>query len=136
MELSNKQLLDTLQSSRLSITKPREAIFNELAKGPITVSALANNLKNSIDRATVYRTAELFERLGIINRSWHGFEHKIELSEIFVPHHHHAVCQNCSATIKIASPELESILNKIAKNNNFITVNHSVELIGYCQKCH
>lgn len=136
MEISDKRLLNILQNSRLSVTRSRLVIFNELAKRPIAVSALADKLKNSVDRATVYRTAELFERLGIVNRCWHGFEHKIELSEIFAPHHHHAVCQNCGDTIKITSPELESVLNKIAKNNLFITVNHSIELIGYCQKCH
>ncbi|HVI69133.1 MAG TPA: transcriptional repressor, partial [Magnetospirillaceae bacterium] len=64
-----------------------------------------------------------------------GFKHQVELSEIFTPHHHHARCQNCGQTTDIASPELESALSKLAKEHDFLALNHSVELLGYCQKC-
>lgn len=135
MEITTQKLAVALQAAHYSATKPRIAVFTKLIGDPVSVSTLADKLNGEVDRATVYRTVELFEKLGIVNRTWHGFKHHIELSEIFTPHHHHAVCQNCMATIKITDQSLETALTAIAKEHNFLTVGHSVELIGYCQKC-
>ena len=126
----------TLKEAKSSATKSRLAVFNYLAAhGPCSTGTLANQLRKDVDRATVYRTVELYEKLGIVNRIWHGFKNQIELSEIFTPHHHHAVCQQCGKTIDIASPELESALAGLARKHQFLTLNHSVELSGYCSDC-
>jgi Fur family transcriptional regulator, ferric uptake regulator len=136
METSVHKLRSTLKAAKYSATKPRVAVFNELAThGPLSVGTLASQLAPAVDRATVYRTVELYEKLGIVNRIWHGFKHQVELSEIFTPHHHHAMCQNCGQTIDIASPELEATLAKLAKSHHFLALSHSVELLGYCNKC-
>lgn len=136
MEITAHKLVSTLRASRVSATKSRLHVFNKLAqRGPQSVGTLARTCEPEVDRATVYRTIELFEKLGIVNRIWHGFKHQIELSEIFTPHHHHAVCQNCGHTVDITSPELESTLAQLAKTHGFLAVSHSVELIGYCQNC-
>ncbi len=126
----------TLRSSDYSFTTPRQKIFEALAKhGPLTTARLAEYAKPSIDRATVYRTVELFERLGIANRIWHGFKSQIELSEIFTPHHHHAVCQQCGKSIDIINSELEKLLSTIAKQHSFLALSHIIELTGYCKAC-
>lgn len=130
------KLKDTLKQAKYSATRPRLTVFSQLAKeGPISVGNLAQQLEPQVDRATVYRTVELYEKLGIVNRIWHGFKHQVELSEIFTPHHHHARCQNCGSTTDISSPELESALSRLTKQHGFLALNHSVELLGYCQKC-
>jgi Fur family ferric uptake transcriptional regulator len=137
MEITAQKLRSTLKTANYSATTSRLEVFTKLAAhGPLSVGELARTVGPGTDRATVYRTVELFEKLGIINRIWHGFKHQIELSEIFTPHHHHAVCQNCGQTLDITSPELESTLAKIAKEQGFLAISHSVELIGYCQRCH
>jgi Fur family transcriptional regulator, ferric uptake regulator len=127
---------DILKTSGFSFTLPRKAVFEQLAQGgPTTCSQLAKDCAPAIDRATTYRTIGLFERLGVVNRIWHGLKSQIELSEIFTPHHHHASCQHCDATIKITDPELERLLGKITKQHNFLALGHVVELTGYCSKC-
>src|SRR5688572_12212600 len=136
MEAGTVKLRNTLKAANCSATRPRILVFGQLASsGPVNVSRLAESLQGTVDRATVYRTVELFEKLGIVNRIWQGFKHQIELSEIFTPHHHHAMCQQCGSTTDIASAELESILATLARNQHFLSVSHSVELIGYCQDC-
>ncbi len=136
MEASIAKLKDTLKQAGSSATKRRVTVFTYLQNhGPLSIGSLARAMQQDIDRATVYRTIELFEKLGIVNRIWHGFKHQIELSEIFTPHHHHAVCQHCGKTIDINSSELESTLSRIAHNNHFLTLSHSVELVGYCSDC-
>ncbi len=97
---------------------------------------LAERMEDDVDRATVYRTIELYERLGLINRIWREHQSYIELSEVFQPHHHHAVCQRCGDTIDVTSPELEALLVSLAKKEQFLAVEHSVELTGYCRNCH
>lgn len=130
------RLTQTLKSSGSSFTKSRKTVFENLAKfGPTTTASLAERCRPQLDRATVYRTVELFEQLGIVNRIWHGFKSQIELSEIFTPHHHHALCQNCGKSIDIINPELEKLLSNIAKEHKFLAVGHVLELTGYCQAC-
>ena len=127
---------EVLKSSGNSFTAPRQTIFTLLAQdGPLTTAQIATKCAPAIDRATAYRTIELFERLGIVNRIWHGFKSSIELSEIFTPHHHHATCEHCGTHIDITSPELEHTLATIAKQHNFLAIGHMLEISGYCQAC-
>jgi Fur family transcriptional regulator, ferric uptake regulator len=136
MDTGIQKVKNTLKEAHSSATKGRLAVFSHLATaGPMSVGELAHQLQEDVDRATVYRTVELYEKLGIVNRIWHGFKHQVELSEIFTPHHHHALCQQCGKTIDITSPELEAALTSLAKKHHFLTLNHSVELSGYCSEC-
>lgn len=136
MDNSVTKLKQTLKAAGSSATKKRMAVFVGLLNySPLSVGTLARKLQKEVDRATVYRTVELYEKLGVVNRIWHGFKNQIELSEIFTPHHHHAVCQNCGRTLDITSSELEAALATLGKKHNFLTVSHSVELSGYCERC-
>ncbi len=133
---ATSRLKSILKDSGYSLTSPRQLVFNELQQGPITHTRLANAVIATVDRATVYRTLDLFERLGVVNRIWHGQKNQVELSEIFLPHHHHAVCQRCGTTVDIISTELEQLLARLARANEFLAVEHSVEINGYCSSCH
>lgn len=136
MDTALLKFKQTLKDAGASATRGRQIVFIHLmSRGPLSVGQLARQLEDRLDRATVYRTVELFEKLGIVNRIWHGFKHQVELSEIFTPHHHHALCQNCGRTIDVSSSELEAVLATVAKRNRFLAVSHSVELIGYCDRC-
>jgi Fur family ferric uptake transcriptional regulator len=127
---------EVLKDSGNSYTLPRKTVFEQLLKeGPTTSTQLARACAPTIDRATAYRTIALFEHLGIVNRIWHGFKSQIELSEIFTPHHHHASCQHCGASIDLVDPELEKMLNKVARERHFLALGHVIELTGYCEKC-
>lgn len=130
------RLKKTLKKSGYSVTAPRQIVFDNLLDGPISRARLADMISETMDRATVYRTLDLFEKIGIVNRIWHNFESRVELSEIFVPHHHHAVCQRCGKASDIVSSELEQELTRIAKKHNFLAVEHRLELSGYCENCH
>lgn len=127
---------EILKNSGNSYTLPRRTVFEQLQRtGPTTITHLAKACMPTIDRATTYRTVTLFERLGVVNRIWHGFKSQIELSEIFTPHHHHASCQHCGVSIDIVDPDLEKLLSKIARERNFLALSHVIELTGYCQNC-
>lgn len=127
----------TLKASNQSFTKPRQIAFEHLLKNePVTTAKLAELCSPDVDRATVYRTVELFESLGIVNRIWHGLKSQVELSEIFTPHHHHATCQHCGKSIDIINAELEKTLSGIARQHGFLALSHVIEISGYCSDCH
>lgn len=134
-EASLAKLKSTLKQAGSGTTKSRLAIFSALQSGPISIADILKATGSQTDRATVYRTVGLFEKLGIVNRIWYGAEPLVELSEIFVQHHHHALCQNCNSAIDISSGELESALSNLAKTHNFLALSHTVELSGYCKNC-
>ena len=131
------RLSDTLKRHGYSVTKPRQAVFDALSKGdPLTMPVLISKLEPDTDRASVYRTVDLFEKLGIVIRLNQGWKYKLELSDLFTPHHHHLTCENCGATTAFDEPgELEAVLTKLADDNGFLARSHQMEITGLCRNC-
>src|SRR5579862_1137557 len=102
-----------LKAKGYSLTKPRKAVFELMYNaGPQTMQELVSHAASKVDRATVYRVIELFEKLGIAHRLNIGFKYKIELSDVFRGHHHHFYCTNCGQTYKLANnPMLETMID-------------------------
>ena len=119
-----------------STTQPRVAVFEALAAAadPISITELASQLTD-VDRVSVYRTVDIFEKVGIAQRVWSGFKSRVELSEAFSPHHHHFTCSKCGATIGLHSERLEQELAGLEKEHGFELTGHSIELSGFCINC-
>lgn len=119
-----------------SVTKPRLAIFQTLhaADEPLKAGEIARRTP-SVDRASVYRTLELFSALGITTTIIRGWTPLTELTEPFKAHHHHIVCTQCGVSNTIESDTLEDILQLIASRQGFVLDEHTVELSGLCKDC-
>ncbi|MFN4846228.1 MAG: Fur family transcriptional regulator, partial [Rhodoluna sp.] len=50
-------------------------------------------------------------------------------------HHHHLVCRKCGLTLEIEAQEAESWASKVAKENGFSEVSHTIEIFGICKTC-
>jgi Fur family ferric uptake transcriptional regulator len=50
-------------------------------------------------------------------------------------HHHHLMCRKCGLTITVEGPALENWAEKIAKENGFQDVSHTVDIVGICKNC-
>lgn len=128
-----------LKKNNLSITYARKIVFDQLLQGnAYSMKELCLTLKNKIDRASIYRTVSLFEKIGISRRINIGWKYKIELSDTFRPHHHHLQCTDCSKLIDIHEIELQKVeatLKNIANQHNFKLKNHQLELQGLCSTC-
>lgn len=126
-----------LKKNGYSVTTSRQAVFNALTDtGPITMAQLVNKVRAHADRASVYRAVELFEKLGIVNRLQIGWKYKLELSDLFTEHHHHATCLQCGMVISLEEDEsLERGIRKLASDANFVLSSHSLEIRGLCAKC-
>lgn len=127
----------TLKSNNHSITKTRLIVFNLLlGQEPISMNSLMRIGNNRFDRASLYRTINLFEGTGIAHRVNFGWKYKIELTDKFAHHHHHLSCTNCGKIIPISEDhELEKIIMQIANSHNFSASKHQIEIQGLCGAC-
>lgn len=92
--------------------------------------------RGSVDRASVYRTITLFEKIGVVQRLQIGWKYKLELSNNFHHHHHHFSCRLCGQIIPMPEDrQLESRLQKVAKQQGFKIEEHQLEIQGICQNC-
>lgn len=129
---------ETLQKHNFFHTPERIRIFQVLKdlKTPCTVSEIVDMTSSSVDRSTVYRNLDLFEKIGIINRVYTGWKYKLELSDQFSPHHHHMTCTGCAKVIKFQeSKALIEELRKIEVRDGFQSTSHTLELAGLCRNC-
>jgi Fur family ferric uptake transcriptional regulator len=132
-----EELANSLKRHRQSLTKARRVVFAALQdKEPQTMREVVLACWDQVDRASVYRTIALFERIGIVQRLQIGWKYKLELSDTFHHHHHHLTCETCGKTIPLAEdPLLEKRLRSLAQTQNFMMRGHQLEIQGICQNC-
>lgn len=136
MSQINQSIATILKDNGYSVTQQRLYVFQLLeGKEPLSMFELYTLARNKLDRASVYRTVALFEKLGIAQRVNIGWKYKIELSDRFAEHHHHLTCLNCHKVIPISEQELESFIKGLASSYRFKPIDHQVEVQGYCEAC-
>lgn len=125
-----------LKHHKLSLTKTRRQIYDVLSRSePLSMAELLTTLPD-MDKTTVYRNIELFEKIGIVQRLQIGWKYKIELSNEYQDHHHHATCLSCGRVIALPQDaELESRLHDLALEQGFSPQSHQIELSGHCDNC-
>jgi Fur family zinc uptake transcriptional regulator len=134
MEVSRFKKL--LKDNGHFITKPRLRLFAILQRRPALTMQELIPLVDQHDQVTVYRNIDLFEKLGIINRLRLGWLTKIELSDIFVHHHHHFTCTNCGKIFDLPDdPIIEKQISQLALGKNFHATDHQLEIRGLCRDC-
>lgn len=137
MENALSLLEKILRNNSLNVTSARKTVFISLwNKEPQSMRDIEKSVASSIDRTSIYRAIELFNRLGIIHKIQIGWKYKIELSDIFVDHHHHISCLGCGKIIAVhEDAEIENLINEISKKHGFRQPTHQLEIQGYCADC-
>lgn len=137
MTTAQDLLRQKLKTYNFSVTDARLKVFKALENNePQTMDQVVKKLKNTVNRASVYRVIDLFEKLGVVQRLQIGWKYKLELSNEFQEHHHHVVCLGCGKIKSFREPQnLDYLLSKIAENEQFILKNHQLELQGFCVDC-
>lgn len=117
-------------------TSPRKHIFELLQLHPTLTMKGLIALSKQHDQATIYRTIDLFEKLGIIHRLRLGWHTKIELSDSFQHHHHHLTCTFCGKVIILKEDAIiEKQIKDMALLKNFLPADHELEIRGKCKSC-
>lgn len=126
-----------LKEKGYSVTKPRLITFDVLSdsKQPLTMQDIIRRTNKQIDRASVYRTIDIFDETGITQRIYSGWKYKLELSDSFLEHHHHFTCTNCGGVTPIHDQAIEQIIKELSAKENFQTTSHQLEAQGLCARC-
>ncbi len=128
-----------LKDNSLKVTLPRLAIFKVLLRHnqPIGMTTLINSLSSEVDRSCVYRNIDTLNNIGVISKVYSGWKYRIELSEIFRPHHHHMTCENCGIMLPVGfSGQTENEIVSAGKKKHFKIRAHEIELRGLCKNCY
>lgn len=133
----NPMFAARLKDAGFSLTGPRQVVFSVLQdSGPLTIKQLYEKLHGKVDRTTVYRVVSLLENLNIVQKVSHGWKYTLELTDQFVPHHHHFTCSGCERIISFDEPSgLDELLNKTGELGGFSISSHTLEIVGLCATC-
>ncbi|HEY6014481.1 MAG TPA: Fur family transcriptional regulator [Candidatus Limnocylindrales bacterium] len=121
------------------LTAPRQALAALIADqdGHFTAAGLvaaARNRRLGVGRATVFRTLEVLEAIGAIERlDLPGGEHAYVGCE--PAHHHHVVCSRCGRTSEIRDADLQRVVRHVARQTGYRVDEHRLELFGLCPAC-
>jgi Fur family ferric uptake transcriptional regulator len=134
------ELTDRLRRKSRKVTGPRQAILSILRarSHPMSTKEIFSALpKGDCDLATVYRSINLLESMGMVKRFEFGdgiarFE---LLREGDDGHHHHLVCTRCAGIVEIDECGMHELESKIAQRNRFKAVTHKLEFFGICPEC-
>lgn len=119
------------------VTQSRTTVFELLDQNqPQSIRDMLKLSKGSVDRVSLYRNIDLFEKLGIVQRVYIGWKYKLELTDQFVAHHHHLTCSGCGKVIDIKEEDnISSFINHVGTKYDFAPVRHQFEIEGYCSIC-
>jgi Fur family transcriptional regulator, ferric uptake regulator len=87
-----------------------------------------------IGLTTVYRTLQNLFETGEVDVLRTGSGEAV-YRRCSTHHHHHLVCRRCGRTVEVEGPAVESWAQRVAEENGFSEVSHTVEVFGVCAKC-
>ncbi|MDB5165826.1 MAG: Fur family transcriptional regulator [Candidatus Saccharibacteria bacterium] len=137
MDNSIELLEKTLRKNNVFVTNARKTVFLALLNSePRTMQELESRINSKINRTSIYRVIELFIGLGIVHKIQIGWKYKIELSDIFIEHHHHISCIKCGKLISVHEHgEIERFINKVTQKYGYTNTSHQLEIQGVCSNC-
>lgn len=132
-------IVTALEGAGYRLTEPRRSLAALIAEqdGHFTAASLvdaARERRLGVGRATVFRTLEVLEDLGAVERlDLPSGEHAYVGCE--PAHHHHVVCSGCGRTDEIDDAGLRAVVAGVARRTGYRVDEHRLELFGLCSAC-
>jgi Fur family ferric uptake transcriptional regulator len=132
-----------LKDKGYKLTPQRRAIVDIIIQNEgshLTTEELYDLVKvecPEIGLATVYRTVQLLEELGVVSKlDLNDGCYRYELIHEDENHqHHHLICSDCGRVIEVQGDLLEVLEHDIESKYDFQIKNHSVKFFGICSHC-
>jgi Fur family ferric uptake transcriptional regulator len=129
-----------LRKQGLRLTRQRRQTARVVlsARTHVTADQLADEArasKQSVGRATIYRTLELLRQAGLVRG--HDFGQGTVLYEPVLDrtHHDHMRCTECGSILEFRCARIEKLQEEIASRHGFLLVSHRLEMFGVCKPC-
>lgn len=137
--MSEQPIVAALDRAGYRLTEPRRSLAALIANrdGHFTATELlsdARTMRLDVGRATIFRTLEVLEGLGAVERlDLPSGEHAYVVCE--PAHHHHVVCSRCGRTSEIDDAGLRTVVGEVARRTGYRVDEHRLELFGLCPAC-
>jgi Fur family ferric uptake transcriptional regulator len=132
-------IVTALDRAGYRLTEPRLSLAALIADqdghftaAELVAAARARHL--GVGRATVFRTLEVLEEIGAVERlDLPSGEHAYVGCE--PAHHHHVICSRCGRTNEIDDAGLRPLVREVARQTGYRVETHRLELFGLCPSC-
>jgi Fe2+ or Zn2+ uptake regulation protein len=135
----NTVLRTACEVHNVRATLVRKNLFDLLvSESPISMSSFFEATKaRGFDTVSVYRTLDLFRKMGIMHEHGVGRQRIIQAKTELDAHHHFISCETCGYSQEFEDDAIEYQLSTVAAENGFPKIkSHYLEIIGQCQNCY
>ncbi len=136
---TSEDVIRALDDAGHRVTPARRAVVDLIftRNGAFDTSDLvadARRRKLGAARATIFRTLELLNEIGAVERlDLPNGEHTyIRCSS---GHHHHVVCTRCQRSVDLEDCGMGEIAEDIGRRTGYQIDRHRIELFGLCPSC-
>lgn len=142
--ITMEDLRERLQKRQHKMTPQRQIVLQVFMDRPgehlsaEDVHSILRAKHSEIGLATVYRSLELLEQLGILLRVEFGdgcSRYEIAGTHPGEHQHHHLICLQCGKVQEFSEDLLGNLENKITEDTGFAIKDHQVKFFGYCKEC-
>jgi Fur family transcriptional regulator, ferric uptake regulator len=121
-------------------TRQKRAVWAALSELEDFVSAqelhrILSDRDEKVSLATVYRVLQTHQEQGLLDVLRPDDGEAIYRLCAGQEHHHHLVCRSCGLAVEFEAPDMESWVSRLAAENGFTEVRHTLEVYGLCQNC-
>lgn len=120
-------------------TKQRAAVLTALAEIDDfrSTQELHDYLRrrgDAVGLTTVYRTLQALAEAGevdvIVREDGESVYRQCSSTR-----HHHLMCRDCGRTVEVEGPAVERWATRVADDNGFTNISHTLEIFGVCSHC-
>jgi Fur family ferric uptake transcriptional regulator len=133
-------IVTALENAGYRLTGPRRALADLIVArqgSTFTAADLVADVRErrlGIGRATVFRSIELLESVGVLERL--ELQNGNHAYVSCVPtHHHHVICARCARATEIGDVGLGALAREVARRTGYRIDEHRLELYGLCPAC-
>ena len=137
-----EQLKKIFEKNGHKFTKQRQIIFNAIKNAnskhltPEELFSIVHQNNKQVGIATVYRTLNIFEELGIVNKQ--EFTDSVNTYELIGQndaHHDHLICENCGKIVEEKILENDELSEVLKDKYDFDLDYYSLRIYGICSDC-
>jgi len=130
---------EALHTSGYRLTMQRQLVWDTLRQSKKHLSAedMLGAIRRQYPRfnlATVYRSLEVLEELGLVKETRIRDRAYYELAEEGTDHYH-LVCDQCGSTLHIEGDHMVPVLHHITDDHDFVVSNADLVVHGRCARC-
>lgn len=132
--------IDRLRQAGYRLTQARLTVLRVLVeeRSHLTsgeVLKRVSQINPAVGRASVFRTLDLFTRLGIVRPIFLMSSLTPSYVMLSNGHHHHVVCTNCNRYFDFLDCGLDNMTAELQESLDFRITGHLLEFYGLCSAC-